>query len=160
MPEARKKIIAGQEFMISQPYEAGHTLTEVEAKVLNQVRSENIANNLRKQVKEALENGGITEEFIQKVAEYDAGYSFALPGEGSTRRVLDPVEREARAIARDGIKAKLAETGRRLKDVDPAKLEAAIEQLIETNSEIMKLAKKRVAEKQKVTDTSLEALAL
>ena len=40
--------ISGQAFDVSTPYAAGHTLTEAEAKVLNQTRAENIGNNFRR----------------------------------------------------------------------------------------------------------------
>lgn len=143
--ETKLKIIDGHEFQISQPYTEGHALTAVEARVLNQVRSENIANNMRKIVKE---KGA---DAAGDVAEYDASYTFAMPREGG-RKVVDPVEREARAIARDAIRQKLAETGRKLKDIDPGKLDEAIDNLVENNEEIRKLAKKRVADKAKAAE--------
>lgn len=159
MPEPKEKIIAGHKFQVSQPYEAGHVLTEIEARVLNQVRSENIANNLRKAVKEAEANGTL-DEIAKLVAEYDAQYQFTTPSEGGGRRTLDPVEREARSIAREAIKTKLAEQGRKIKDVDPAKLEEAIANLVETNEEIMKLATTRVKQRQKAIEGSLAGLEI
>jgi len=158
MADTKKKVIAGEEFEVTQPYAAGHTLTEIEAKVLNQVRSENIANNMRKAVKEAIENGTL-DQVRAVVTEYDAQYEFTTPSEGGGRK-LDPVEREANNIARAAIREKLAESGRKLKDVDPEKLEAAVDALIESNPDIMKLAKKRVEEKKKVADVSVEGLGL
>lgn len=148
MPEAKTKIIAGHEFTISQPYEAGHTLTEVEAKVLNQVRSENIANNMRKAVKDA-EAAGTLDEVRAKVAEYDAEYTFAMPSAGGSKRIVDPVEREARKLAREAIRAQLAKETppRKLKDVDPEKLEAAIE-FVASKEEILKLARKAVKDRE------------
>lgn len=153
MTETKNKIIAGIEFPISQPYAAGHQLTDVEARVLNQVRAENIANNMRKIVREK------GEAAAEEVAAYDASYTFTVPSTG-TRRTVDPVEREARAIARDAIRTRLAEDNRRLKDIDPAKLNAAIDTLIETNEEIIKIARKRVADKAKAAETSLGDLNL
>ncbi len=146
MPEAKSKIIAGHEFTISQPYDEGHTLTAVEAKVLNQVRSENIANNMRKAVKDA-EAEGTLDAVATKVAEYDAEYTFAMPSTGAARRVVDPVEREARKLARDAIRAQLAKDGRKIKDIDAEKLEAAIE-TVAAKDEILKLARKAVKDRE------------
>ena len=39
MPETKAKVINGISFNILQPYLAGHVLTELEAKVINQTRS-------------------------------------------------------------------------------------------------------------------------
>lgn len=158
MADTKTKVIAGEEFQVTQPYAAGHTLTEIEAKVLNQVRSENIANNMRKAVKEAIEEGTL-DKVRGLVTEYDAQYEFTTPSAGGGRK-MDPVEREAHNIARAAIRERLAQDGRKLKDVDPEKLAAAVENLIESNDEIMKLAKKRVADKQKVADVSTADLGL
>ena len=47
--------IAGQTFAVLQPYAEGHTITEAEAKALNQVRAENVRNNMAGKVKAAAE---------------------------------------------------------------------------------------------------------
>lgn len=161
----RSIMIQGEKFEVSQPYAAGHVLTEVEAKVLNQTRSENIRNNLAKLVKDAKGEADALNpdqhaELQAKIAEYDAEYTFSTPGTGGTAaRRLDPVEREARTIAREAIKAKLAAEGRKLKDVDPEKLEAAIEH-VASQENTLKIAKKRVAERQKAQSELLDGLEL
>src|SRR5690348_10036589 len=86
---ATKKItVGGQQFEINQPYEEGHTLTAVEARVLNQVRSENIGNNFRKIVKEAGDDAQKLQEVAQKVVDYDSKYNFAMGG--TAREPVDP----------------------------------------------------------------------
>ena len=112
-------IIAGQSFDLATPYSAGHTLTEAEAKTLNQVRHENVRNNMAKVVKEAIESGDQAKlaELPAKVAAYDADYAFSIGGSGATATRLDPVEREARAIAKEYVKAHLAKTNRTFKSV-------------------------------------------
>lgn len=170
MPETKTKIIDGESFEITWPYAAGHTLTDAEAKALNQVRSENIGNNLRSAVKEAkekAEKGDATAmaELRTAVAEYDREYTFALGG--TPARKLDPVEREARNIANEYIKADLAKKGRKISQVPEGltkeqweeKLEANREKLM-ANETILKAARKRVAEKQKIVDGDLEQLEL
>ena len=88
--------IAGQSFEISEPYEAGHPLTDIEAKRLNQLRGENIANNMRKAVKEAVESGNLN-QITKEIADYDATYEFTAVSAGGARR-MDPEEREARSL--------------------------------------------------------------
>lgn len=162
----KAKIIDGISFEISQPYAAGHTLTEVEAKVLNQVRSENIGNNLRAQVKDFKEKGKES-ELSALVKEYDEAYVFTTAGDGSGRKTLDPIEREARAIAKDVIKAELAKQGRNLKTVPEGltaeqwaeKLEENIEK-IATNETVLKAARKAVEDKRKRTESLAEGLNL
>lgn len=103
--------IAGASFDISVPYAAGHVLTEAEAKHLNQTRNENVRNNTAKKVKELLEAGD-TAGAAKYVADYDASYEFTIANVGAPK--LDPVEREARSIAKELIKLHLAKTGRKI----------------------------------------------
>lgn len=154
MPEMKNKVIAGESFQISQPYVAGHTLTEAEAKTLNQVRSENIGNNLREKIKELLDAGKL-DEAKALVAERDSTYEFTLATVSAAAK-LDPVEKEARAIAKEIVKAKLAEKG--LKATTPPdgetkeswaeKIEANVAKFAATE-QVMAEAKKAVNAKQK-----------
>lgn len=162
MPEAKQKLISGETFTISAPYSAGHILTEVEAKVLNQTRAENIGNNLRDTVKEALElkeKGDSTkfDALVTTVAAYDAEYTFSMGGGGTSR--LDPLEREAKSLAEAYVRDDLRKKGRKWNQVPEGLTEeqwvekrgAAVEKLM-TDEGILKLAKKRLAEKSKVVD--------
>lgn len=164
MSETKAKIIAGESFQVSQPYAAGHTLTEVEAKVLNQVRSENIGNNLRELVKEALEarekgDNSKYDALAEAVAKYDAEYTFTSGGGGGVSRKLDPVEREAKSLAEAYVREDLRKKGRTWKQVPEglseeewiAKRDAVVEQLMASEG-ILKLAKQRVSQKTKVAD--------
>lgn len=103
--------ISGLEFELDEPYKAGHTVNEAEAKTLNQTRAENIRNNMAKKVKEMNEGGESKDAIQAAVTEYASTYVFAMPGPGTGGRVTDPVEREARKMARDYIAAKCAERG-------------------------------------------------
>lgn len=169
MPEQKKKLIAGEEFMISQPYAAGHVLNEVEAKTLNQTRAENIGNNLRETVKDAIAkrdagDSSAYDALAATVAAYDAEYTFAMGGSGVSTRKLDPIEREAKAIATELIKNDLATKGRKwtqvpeglTKDEWEAKRDAVLEQVM-TRDDVIALAKKRVKEKEKLAG-GIEAL--
>lgn len=170
MPEAKKKLIAGEEFLVSQPYAAGHVLNEVEAKTLNQTRAENIGNNLRTLVKEALEkrdqgDSSAYDALAQQVADYDRDYTFAMGGGGVTTRKLDPIEREAKAIATDIIRADLQSKGRKWSQVPEgstkeeweAKRDSVLESLM-ARDDVVALAKKRVKEKEKLAGGEIGAL--
>ena len=164
MPETKKIIVQGVEFDATLPYAEGHVLTGPEARALNQTRLENLRNNFAPIVKLSKEGGegAIPEaDLPAKFAEYEAAYSFSNPGTGA-RQTLDPIEREARNIARDIIKAGLAEKGRTWNQVPDgstkeeweAKRDAEVERVAAIES-VVKLARKNVESKRK----SMAALA-
>lgn len=159
----KTKMISGLSFEISQPYAEGHVCTAAEAKALNQVRSENIGNNLRDVVKKAQEAGDLT-GLAEKVATYDAEYIFNV----STARVpVDPVEKEAVRIATGLVKDALANKGMKI-NVAPAgytdetwkaKIEDEIERVSGLDN-VIKVAKKRVDERKKTSNELAEAVSL
>lgn len=164
MPEAKTKTIEGRNFMLSQPYEEGHVLTAIEARVLNQTRSENIGNNVRAKLKEAIEQNASDEQLAALVAEVDATYAFTAAGTRAAAR-LDPYEREARKMARELLRAHLAESGRKL-TVAPdgltqeewdEKIEAEVDR-IATLDTVLEAAKKEVDAKKKRADKLASAL--
>lgn len=161
MPDNKTITIQGVQVDVAQPYEAGHQITEAEAKALNQVRAENIANNQRNAVKKLLEEGGATAESVQpaaqaSVSEYDAGYEFTLAsvGGGSTAR-LDPLTKECRAIARNFLTSKIKEAGMTLKEYKEKHGEdnfnsKVIE--ISENPKVVDAAKKALKEREKMAN--------
>ena len=79
--------IAGQTFAVLQPYAEGHTITEAEAKALNQVRAENVRNNMAGKVKAAAEGTAkegepTADNIVDFVTAYDAAYVFTLASVG------------------------------------------------------------------------------
>jgi len=164
MPEPKTKTIEGRNFEISQPYEEGHVLTAIEARVLNQTRSENIGNNVRAKLKEAIEQGASDDQLAALVAEVDAAYAFTAAGTRAAAK-LDPYEREARKIARELLKNHLAQDGRKL-TVAPEgltqeewdeKIEAEVDR-IATMDSVLEAAKKEVDAKKKRADRLANAL--
>lgn len=160
----KKITIAGAEFEISAPYVEGAVITAAEAKVLNQTRAENIGNNFRKSVKDALEaEGADLTNVTALIAAYDAEYAFTLSN--ATRTPVDPVDAEAQRLAREYVKAKLAAAGHKsLKDYlaiegNEAKYDAAVEKVAGMD-EIVKQAKKRVDDKKKVKELVSDDLVL
>lgn len=164
MPETKTKTIEGRNFEISQPYEEGHVITAIEARVLNQTRSENIGNNVRAKLKEAIESNAADDALAALVAEVDASYAFTAAGTRAAAR-LDPYEREARKMARELLKAHLAESGRKLTvapdGVTPEewaeKIETEVDR-IATLDTVLEAAKKEVDAKKKRADKLASAL--
>lgn len=143
----------GYEVLVPAPYVAGpHTLTEGEANALNQTVAENASNNLRKRfVEGVLEGEGdsatrrpFTAEEAQTALdayldEYEIGVRRAGSGE---RAVTDPVEREARKIARQKATALIKEQGGKPADYDMGPI---VDAIFEANKELlMKEGKKLV----------------
>lgn len=158
-PEDTNKAISiqGVSVTITQPYAAGHVVTDAEAKALNQVRAENIGNNLRKRIKELSEAEGADPKQVAKAAQklvtqYDAEYQFTLAsvgGGGSSK--LSPIEKEARRIARELVNNKLREIGTTQKAYNEANGEDALKIKIAEiagKPEVVKIATANIAARQ------------
>ena len=161
MADTKTIMIYENEFTVPQPYAEGHTLSAVEAKVLNQCFAENIANNQRKNIKAAIDGGEDAPTMEQAVAafnEYAKGYEFTEAAAGGSRTTMTPVEREAKRIAKELVKEKLAEKGKKLKDLSKEDLDAAVARFAE-HEQVQKVAKKRVAEQEKLADVSFDEAA-
>jgi vacuolar-type H+-ATPase subunit I/STV1 len=159
MADRKEMTIQSIQVEVSQPYVAGHTITEAEAKALNQVRAENIGNNLRKTFKEMLEAAegdvaAVQAEAQKALDEYDAKYEFTLAsvGGGSSAR-LDPLTKEARRIARELIKDKLMSLGKTQKQYKEENGEDSIDikvaELAE-NKQVIDLAKSNLKQREKL----------
>ena len=113
-----KTTIQGYSFDITEPYKEGDKMGAIEAKALNQLRAENIGNNLRKAVQAVIEkqpqvsskdeNGNVKTELERlsdeqlaelqaELTSYDEEYTLDMARGG---RTTDPVEKMARDIAR------------------------------------------------------------
>lgn len=131
------RTIAGFSVKVPAPYAAGsHTLTDGEASALNQTIAENISNNLRKKLEEGHTEGegenATTRPFTEAeaqdlvnsyVADYEVGVRRAGSGEA---RVTDPVEREARKIARQKANELVKSNGGKPSDYDMGPIVEAI----------------------------------
>ncbi len=157
---SRKLTIAGVEFTASLPYAAGHVLTDVEAKVLNQTRIENLRNNFAPKVKASNEGkeGALSADQLQEAfSKFDSEYVFSSASAGGSSTALDPVEREALSIAKAYVKQALEARGQKLtapreaSDADKAaykeKIDAKIAEVAQ-RPQIVEAAKAAVAERE------------
>jgi hypothetical protein len=145
--------VSGLLFAMPAPrYSAGHTLTAGEAAALNQTRVENLRNNTTNKIKVALGVAGVEKaeqlptEVIAKLEAdfhaYAAEYEFTV---GSVRRVVDPVETEARKIGRDMLRAALRAKGIDLKTMAEGQFDTLLGGLLDKRPDIRDEAARRVA---------------
>jgi len=150
--------IHGIEVTISTPYEAGQTITEAEAKALNQTRAENIANNFRariKAAKEGAEGAESLDKVLSDLTTYDGSYTFSLAAAGGSRSSLTPLEKETRRVAKNWLLAKLKGMGKTLKSYTEEKSADAVESKIleiAATEGIIAEAKKNLANAAKSAD--------
>lgn len=164
MADTKIITIAGNRFEVTAPYDEGHVVTAAEAKVLNQVRGENLGNNLRKQI-DALKNEAgeldkaATKEAQKLVTEADATYEFTLATAGA-RRSTDPLEKEIKSLAtsvvNNNIKEQKGMTVKAFKAEEGG--EERYAELVAQVSEmpqVIERAKAMLAEKSALTDIKL-----
>lgn len=137
------RTIAGRSVQVIQPFAEGQPLTEATAAMLNQTLAENFSNNLRKTITDGpVDEAGkptgatFTDEQVQAIADdYMAKYQPGVRmGGGGTPRVTDPVEREARKIAKSKVLELVKAKNLKAKDVDVAGLTEA---LFEKNRDVL-----------------------
>jgi hypothetical protein len=137
---------------VPQPFTPGeHTLTEGEASALNQIVAENLGNNLREKLAtgQVDANGNVTGPHTAESAQalvdsYLASYEIGVRRAGSgSPRVTDPVEREARKIARAKAVEMVKEAGGKPSDYD---LDPIIEKLFTANKDSLMKEGKRIVE--------------
>jgi hypothetical protein len=140
--------IFDQTVRVPNLYAEGHTLSAIEAKVLNRCRAENVANNRRKFIKEAIDSGDANAiaEAVAEAEAYALEYAFSEASTGgSTRTKLSPLEAECRRLAKGQVAKYLAANNKKKADVDPDKYEAEVARVSQMDA-IVKLAKKNLKE--------------
>jgi hypothetical protein len=159
--------VAGFTLSVPLPYVTGHVVTAGEASILNQTLGENISNNLRTKLQAGSSKDGklktkdtaevaptvpFTQEEAQAIVdEYVSTYSPGVRGEGkgSGSRVTDPVERQARALAKAKAEQMIVQSGAKKADLD---FGAIVEHIFTNNRDmLMKEAAKLVAAQNKIT---------
>lgn len=152
--------IRGYQFSISAPYAEGQKMGEAEVQQLNDLRADNIRNNLTKPVLDALATlppeGMLSPdqlaELQEKITAYDKNYSLQLKHQARPR--VGQIEAEARVIAEERLDAQLRSSGLLPEAVDyPAMLAEFI--ALDT---VQALARERVAAKRQVVSTNLADL--
>ena len=153
----REITIQGTELSIEVPYAEGHVLSAAEASQLNQVYAENVGNNFRAKVKEMLEGGSSVDDIQAALDAYTESYEFGTRRASSgTKRTVDPIEKEARALA----KRALTEFFKK-KDIDYSSLsvdekEQSLRTYMEKHGEkVREIAARRVADQKAMAEAGL-----
>lgn len=155
------------ELEVPEPYAEGHQLSAIEAKQLNQVFAENVANNMRslfKKIRDGAEGAPTEAEARQKFAEYAANYKFTEASAGGGARTMTPLEKEAKKIATQvviNLLAKPSEAfpkGRKRSDIDKDKFDSEVARIAETDK-VLKLATKNVREMENLASSEMENAA-
>lgn len=151
--------IQGVSLNVKVPYAEGHVLNANEASTLNQTYLENIRNNSAGKIKKALkawldapaaegedahteENFVPADELIADIQSYADTYEFGLK-RLSNLEPADPVEKEARKIAKDIVNTALRNAGHKVKDVPEDKYEAMVAQVAARETTVAE-AKRRI----------------
>lgn len=137
--------IAGKSFEAADRYQAGHTVNENEAAVLNQTLMENVGNNLREAVKT---HTGDPAELQSKFAEYVEKYQFGVRTARGPSAPSDPVGAEAHRLAVAFIKEKIRTAGKQIKAYTAAQINLAATGVVEKDPSYRVQAEQNVAQAQ------------
>lgn len=163
--------IQGREYTAVPPYVAGHVLNENEANTINQTWIENVRNNFaggdlrklklrvaetnqwfkgegedRKPDWERVTNDDLDAEELETLfAKYVENYEFGARRAGGTRTPSDPVEAEARRIAKEALRPLLAAQNYKISEITADQWRDLIDQALNAKPEIRELARERVA---------------
>jgi hypothetical protein len=116
-------VVNGKTFSVIAPYTEGHVLTPQEAEAFNNLRKENVRNNINALMKRTAdeEHRVLTQEDVTK---YDLEYSF---GSRSRRAAFtDPVTREEQKLTKAAVQRALMKKGFKLKDIPEETLDAHV----------------------------------
>jgi hypothetical protein len=150
--------IQGKPFNAPQPYAEGHTLTAVEASVLNQTYAENLRNNFAGKVKKNAEDRekdpsipeyGSQEDFDA----YAGSYSFNLRGTGGAKS--DPVMSEARAMAKKAFFDAIRKRGGKPSELSTEQVNEAVTKLVSEKPIFLEKAKAIVATRTEALDLGI-----
>lgn len=161
MPNTTEISIFDQAISVRAPFAEGHTLSAIEAGVLNRVRAENVANNKRKRVKEAVEGGDdapTMEEVLAEIKEYDKDYEFGAAATRTSRKSMTPLEVEANRLAAAKLLSLLRDAGKSKKayteEVGKEAVDAKIAE-IASNDAIVAMAKANLKQAEKAPEVEV-----
>jgi len=158
----KEATIAGVNVEIPQPVAEGQTLTAGMAAALNQLLVENVRNNLAGRAKPKKDADGnevpgvaITQALVD---EYVAGYEFGVSrrGSGGGRPAVDPVRKEALALAIAAVKQAVVNKGLKVADYGMDNIRAKAEELVENRPTYTEQARKIIAQREKTVSDAIE----
>lgn len=153
----RPVTISGLVFQSPNRYAEGHVLTSGEASAMNQLLSENLRNNFATQVKKAQTEGEAAIAALPTAfTSYAEGYEFS--GKRRASAGVDPIEREARKLAKADLLAALRGKGVKISDYPEDLLEEKVKTLVASRPKYMETAKARLDLLNKLASDSMDVL--
>ena len=159
-----ERTIAGRKVSVPQPFAEGQVLTPQTAAMLNQTLAENFSNNLRAKIEAGVLADGKPQDPIVALSDaeaqalvdaYAAEYQPGVRRTGSgAPRVTDPVEKEARKIARSKITEKLAAQNLKPKDVN---MDDLLEKMFTKHREALMAEGKKIVRAQQAAAEKADA---
>lgn len=148
-------------FTLSEPFQQGTIITKGEAQAMNNLRAENIQNNLRKHVNDAVAALGkddllapeVLADLRAKFAEADRTYKFLE--KHSPKERLGDIEEEARTVARERVEAAFRQSGEELPSTD------LLELMIKDQAKLPSIeeeARLRVSARRRAVGAGLDSL--
>ncbi len=145
--------IQGKSFFIPRPFGEGHQCSAGDANVLCQTLSENTRNAFNSRVKDAVDNETFDHNVMQAaIDEWLEDYEFGIR---RGRGPVDPVEREKLNMAKDIVRQALRERDYKIADIAPEEITRLAEDVIKSNPDIAKEAKRRVDQRAKLTSSEV-----
>lgn len=149
--------ILNWEINVPQPYGEGHTISAIEAKVLNQTFRENVCNNVRrefKKLKDGAEDAMSVADVIAYATKYANEYEFT-EASSTGRSSMTPLEKEAKKVATAVVVQKLAKQGKKRKDIEKEVFDANVARFAETE-QVLKLAQANLKKQESLVENELE----
>lgn len=149
--------ISGLVFELNDPFKEGHIMTDNEAKALNKAYHDGVRNSASGKTRSLREEGKNESEIRNTIDAFIDNYRFGartVIGADKKSRI-DPVEAEARLIARDKINSKLRDRGEKIRG-RKAEIEALVDGLLAKYPEIYDAARNRINAAQSVAMTELD----
>lgn len=144
--------VQGVKIRVPAPFTEGHVCRANEASVLNQTYAENLRNNMAADIKALKESGASQDDLQKAMDDYVQSYDFGIRASGGTRESLDPVAREALALATIKVKQALVKKGVNLKDFDKDKIKEMAKEAVTAYPQITEIAAQRVALKKSIAE--------
>lgn len=158
-PDFQNITIQGIRVKVPKLFREGDTLTAATAAELNRIAGENVRNNSAKKIKQAKKQHGenlpqnVLDDLTKDIVAYAESYEFRGKRQA---RTIDPVEREAKKIAKERILAKLREKDYKVNQMPDGWMDAQITTVLGKYPEIMAEAEKRVRAGQEFGEIVLD----
>ena len=161
MTERVLNLPGGVAISVAQPFEEGHVLTAIEAAKLNQTFADAIRTSLMAKLtrlKEVAKNEDKEVDVAAATADFQSYANEYEFSERGTRAVVDPVEVEARKIAKDQVLTAIRDKGGKVRDYSAEQIDTYVTKVLENRPQIREEAERRVNSTRQIAGDLLSDL--